>query len=236
MRFARVLHNIHRVLEELDGIFLLMPILYVPGKAGSLLRRAYYGRRLKHLGRNVFIDVGVQILNPRYISIGDNTWIDKFVILIAGEPLPGRATYHKQNRTYPGEPFEIHIGSNCHIAPFVIIQGHGGFWLGDNCTMASGCKAYTFSHHYRNLANREDPRRDYVFTSQADPGDQAMISGAVMVEDGAAVGLNSTLMPGVTVGKGSWIGSMSLVASDIPCGVVASGSPAAPRKTKSTQP
>jgi len=224
--------KVNKLLQELENFFILTPVMYVPGMIGNLLRRAYYSRRLKHMGRNVVIELGVQIQNPGYVSIGDNTWIDKFVILIAGKPLQGRITYHKANHNYPGQPFEIHIGRNCHIAPFVLIQGHGGFWLGDNSTIASGCKVYSFSHHYRNLADRDDPRRDFMFTSQASLKDQSMISGPVMVEDETALGLNSTIMPGITIGKGSWIGSMSLVTSDIPSGMVATGNPVNSWKTK----
>ena len=226
MKFVR------RLFQELENIFVLTPVLWMAGSIGNRLRYLYYRRKLKYLGRGAVIDVGAQIVNPAYVSIGDNAWIDKFVVLIAGEPMGGRVTYVKPNPNYKGKPYEIHIGANCHIAPFVVISGHGGFWLGDNSGIASGSELYSFSHHFRDLTDRDNPRRDYFFTPKADFKDQSMISGAVVMEDETALGLNSVVLPGVTIGRGSWVGSASLVAEDIPPGVIASGNPAEVKKKK----
>ena len=43
---------------------------------------------------------------------------------------------------------------------------------------------------------------------------------------GAKIGANSTLLPGVTVGRGSLVGAGSVVVRDVPDGVVVAGSPA----------
>jgi len=40
------------------------------------------------------------------------------------------------------------------------------------------------------------------------------------------IGMNSTIMPGVTIGEGSIIGANSLVACDIPPWTIAAGNPA----------
>ena len=58
----------------------------MPGAVGDRLRRAYYRRRLLHLGKDVRIDVGVQIVHPEHVSIGDRVWIDKYAVLLAGPP------------------------------------------------------------------------------------------------------------------------------------------------------
>lgn len=48
----------------------------------------------------------------------------------------------------------------------------------------------------------------------------------IIIEDNCQVGVNVTLLPGVTIGAGSAVGAGSVVASDIPPGVVAAGNPA----------
>lgn len=48
----------------------------------------------------------------------------------------------------------------------------------------------------------------------------------VVVEAGAFIGAGVMLLPGVTVGAGAVVGARSLVADDIPPGVVAAGVPA----------
>ena len=56
----------------------------LPGQLGLFLRRRYWANRLRSLGENVRIDPGVYIQNPKFVSIGDNTWIDRGVIILAG--------------------------------------------------------------------------------------------------------------------------------------------------------
>ena len=48
----------------------------------------------------------------------------------------------------------------------------------------------------------------------------------VTICDGCQIGLNCTILPGVTIGEGSIIGSCSLVTKDIPAWCIAVGSPA----------
>jgi len=50
--------------------------------------------------------------------------------------------------------------------------------------------------------------------------------GKVLIKRGAYVGVNAIVLPGVTIGEGSIIGSGSVVTKDIPCGSVAVGNPA----------
>ena len=48
----------------------------------------------------------------------------------------------------------------------------------------------------------------------------------VHIGDGCQIGLNCTILPGVTIGEGTIIGSCSLVTKDIPSWSIAVGSPA----------
>ena len=48
----------------------------------------------------------------------------------------------------------------------------------------------------------------------------------IIIEDGVMIGMNTTIMPGVRIGKGSIIGAKSLVVEDIPSWVIAAGNPA----------
>jgi len=49
---------------------------------------------------------------------------------------------------------------------------------------------------------------------------------AAVVEEGAIVGANSTLLPGVTIGAGAVVGAGSVVTRDVPPGAVVAGNPA----------
>lgn len=49
--------------------------------------------------------------------------------------------------------------------------------------------------------------------------------GPVVLQQGAMVGANSTILAGVTIGKGTEVSAMSLVNRDLPAGVLAGGVP-----------
>jgi len=198
---------------------------YVPGILGQRLRYSDYRRKLKRLGRGVVFEEGVHIVNPNWVTIGDRCWIDKDVILLAGPVTPGQRRSHvRENPHYAGRPGELKIGRGCHVAPFSLIQAHGGVEIGDYITIASGSKIYSLSHHYRNLEG--DDGIVYKFSSRAPASDQYLIAGAVSIADNAALGLNSVVLPGATIGKNSWVGANSLVMDDIPPDCIASGTPA----------
>jgi len=224
------LHYALLIIKILKGLPLSLVetiLRFLPGPIGAYLRYNFYKRRLKYLGKKVLIDEGVYIINPENISIDDNSWIDKNVILGSGDPSRGfveRKYWLKENKAYKGKIGELKIGKNCHIAPFVLIQAHGGVVIGDCCGVASGARIYSTSHHYRNL--HVDDGKLYKFTPRAPVDDQFIIIGAVVMEDNTALGLNSVVLPGVTIGKNSWVGVNSCVTNDIPPNSIATGCPA----------
>jgi len=213
-----------KLLAEAIHHLLLFPIFYIPGPIGSALRYRYYKRRLKYLGKGVIIDVGVYIQNPQYVSIGDNTWIDKYVILLAGPPTGERETVHKQNLNYRLGTGELYIGKNCHISPFCIISGMGGVIIGDDVCFSSGCKVYSFSHHYRSF--KDPSNSSFAFGSMVEPERQAMLLGPVVFEDNTGMALNCVVLPGVTVGKNSFVMVNSVVTKDVPPNSLVGGNPA----------
>ena len=57
------------------------------------------------------------------------------------------------------------------------------------------------------------------------PRYQDCVGGAV-VRQGARIGSNSTILPGVVIWPGALVGAGSVVADDVPEGTVVAGSPA----------
>lgn len=205
---------------------------FIAGRIGRKLRYAYYKNRLRSLGRNVVIDVGVRFINPEHISIGDNCWIDSLVSIIAGAPiLLGRQVYRKPNPDYRYSEGEVVIAENCHIAQQVILQGHGGLSIGPNITVASGTKIYTLSHHYRNLNHPGDPTM-FKFSTMAPFHEQFLISGPVVMKENSGIGLSSVVFPGVTIHEGTLIEALSLVKHSIPAYAIAGGNPAMVKKER----
>ncbi|MDQ2913770.1 MAG: acyltransferase [Chloroflexota bacterium] len=209
-----------------------MVVVYLPGRVGNQLRFRYYRTRLRFLGSDVRIDAGAQLVNPEYISIGDNCWIDRYVLLIAGPPHEGnRKLARTENPMFKYTEGELVIGKNCHIASHVVINGHGGVSIGDDSTVAAGAKIVSLSHHYRNVLDPED-RHLYSFGSRVPGHDQFLLSSAVALDQNTALATNSIMLPGSSIGRYSWVGAGSVVTGHIPPGCVAWGIPAKPMKDR----
>lgn len=82
--------------------------------------------------------------------------------------------------------------------------------IGSNCAITSGVKMFT--HGGARVARRKYPQFD--------------IFGKVCVEDWVYIGVNSLIMPGVTIGEGSLVAAGSVVTKSVPKGVVVGGNPA----------
>jgi acetyltransferase-like isoleucine patch superfamily enzyme len=103
-----------------------------------------------------------------------------------------------------GENFAMSGGSIC-VAQHVKIGNRVA--LGANTTIAD-----TDFHPLDLALRRQSPQQGNA--------------GAVIIEDDVFVGMNSVILKGVTIGRGSVIGAGSVVAKDIPPGVIAAGNPA----------
>ncbi|MDY6949981.1 MAG: DapH/DapD/GlmU-related protein [Thermodesulfobacteriota bacterium] len=190
--------------------FFQMICVYFPGPIGYKLRYLFWKRRLRHAGKRVKIDVGVHFQNPGWISLGDDCWIDRNVVVLAGPPWSGRITHQIENPRFPLNAGEVSIGEMSHIAPNCVLSGIGGIYIGRNAGVASNSAIYSYSHHYRNLEDRGD-RCQYSFTPLARRDQQSMILGPVFIGDYCAVGLSSVILPGASIEKGTWIASGSVI-------------------------
>lgn len=228
----RIILILKTIFHDLENI-LFFPINWIPGVLGNKFRYLYYKKKLKYLGKNAVIDIGVHIVNPQYVVIGNNSHIDKYSILVAGPLREGkRVIYNKTNSKFTGKKGQFIVGDNVYVAPNTLINSHGGVMIQDNTSISSGVKMFSVSNHYRNLNNPEDLTM-YTFSHQVRDDQQCIIMGAVVMEKNSGVGLNSVILPGATIEENSWVGSMSCVVNNIPSNVIASGNPAKVLKERS---
>ncbi len=198
-------------------------ITYLPGPTGRKLRYLYWRGKFKKCGKNVIIDEGVIIQNPEWISIGDNVWIDKYCVLIAGPvDLENINVKIKKNENFKYSYGELIIEDNIHIAPFCIIQAHGGVHIRKNSGFSSGVKVYSLS----NLPTDPKNLSNIVYFTPMDKSKSYYIIGPIVIEENTGIALNSIILPGITIYKNSFIAPNSLVLSDIPENSYASGNPA----------
>lgn len=199
-------------------------ITYLPGPIGYVLRYWFWKRRLKYLGKKVLIDVGVYFQKPHYILIDDHCWIDRGVILLAGPDPSNRARRSLLNDKFPLEPGTVYIGKNVHIGPYSVISGIGGIYISDDCGLASGFKAFSFSHHYRSEEFPAD--RSFLFAQPVAQEKQYMIEGPIFLDRNVGAAVNSTILPGVSIGKDSFVTINSVVSSSFEENSLIAGNPA----------
>ncbi|MDM8553301.1 hypothetical protein QUF75_01035 [Desulfococcaceae bacterium HSG7] len=199
-------------------------VTYLPGPIGVKLRYRFWKKRLNFLGKNVIIDVGVYLQNPQFISLDDNCWIDRGVIILAGADKTQRPRRYIPNKMFPIEKGMVHIGKKVHIAPYSIISGIGGIYISDECGIASGTKIFSFSNHYRS--DEFPSNRNFRFALFVDHSSQFMIEGAVFLDNNVGVASNSVILPGVSIGHDSFILLNSVVTSCFKENSLIAGNPA----------
>lgn len=162
---------------------------------------------LGSFGNNVLISRKTSIYNPSKIHIGNNVRIDDFCVLSAG---------------FGG----IIIGNYVHIAVYCSLIGAGKITLSDFSGLSSRVSIYSSNADYSGeyLTNPTVPE-EYSVVTNAD----------VYLGKHAVIGAGSIVLPGVNVGEGSAVGSMSLVVKNVDDSVIVVGVPAKFIKNRSTK-
>ena len=149
------------------------------------------------VGENVKVSTHASIYGASRISLGAHSRIDDFCVLSAGEG-------------------GIQIGRNIHIAIMCSLIGKGRIELHDFVNLSSRVSIYSSSDDYSGefMTNPTVPE---AFTHV---DHRPVVLGRHVI-----IGSGSVILPGVTIGEGTAVGALCLVAKDLePFGIYA-GSP-----------
>ncbi|MDX7745623.1 acyltransferase [Aeromonas veronii] len=133
-------------------------------------------------------------------DIGDNTRIWQYSVVLQG----------------------ARIGKECNICAHTLIEGN--VTIGDRVTIKSGvyiwdgvtieddvfigpCVAFTNDRHPRSKIYPDEFSK-------------------MLIKNGASIGANATLLPGITIGRHAMVGAGSVVTKDVPDYAVVVGNPA----------
>ena len=132
--------------------------------------------------------------------------VHEFMGRILGKPLEESTTVLPPLYIDYGKP--VTIGKRCFIQQCCTIFGSGGVTIGDDVFIGPKVNLITINH---------DP----------DPDNRSATYGRrIVIEDKVWIGINSTILPGVTVGYGSIVGANSVVTHDVSPYTVVGGNPA----------
>lgn len=113
----------------------------------------------------------------------------------------------------------LEIGNNVEVNDYVHIGAINSIKIGNNVLIASKVFISDHNHGFYGLNERHDDPLSI-------PKDRALSSLAVVIEDNVWLGEFVVVLPGVSIGTGSIIGSMSVVSKSIPPFSIAVGAPA----------
>lgn len=105
--------------------------------------------------------------------------------------------------------YNIHIGDNFYSNHNLTILDVNKVIIGNNVLIGPNCSIYCATHPIE--PNRRLRQEEY--------------GRPITIGDNVWIGGNTVILPGVTIGKNSVIGSGSVVTKDIPDNVVAVGNP-----------
>jgi lipopolysaccharide O-acetyltransferase len=155
--------------------------------------------RFRAFGSGARVDFPAFVIGARAIEIGDRALI-------------GRGARLEAHFVREGET-RIRIGARTRIAPHVHIGAAGLVEIGAEC----GIGSYTWITDHDH--DTSDPRNSVV-------AHKRICISPTVIEDGVYIGERVAVLRGVRIGRGSVIGTNSVVLRDVPPYSIAAGVPA----------
>ena len=132
--------------------------------------------------------------------------VHEFMERILGKPLDSSSTVLTPFYVDYGKNTEI--GKDCWIQQCCTFFGRCGIKIGNGVFIGPKCNLITINH-------------------LEDPEERSTTYGApIVLEDKVWLGINVTVLPGVTIGYGSIVGANSVVTKDVPPMTIVAGNPA----------
>ena len=114
------------------------------------------------------------------------------------------------------------IGTDCNLCDHVFIEND--VTIGDRVTVKSGVQLWD------GVRIEDDVflGPNVTFTNDPFPRSKQYLEkyATTLIQNGASIGANATILPGVTVGKNAMVGAGSVVTKDVPPNAIVMGNPA----------
>ncbi len=187
----------------------------------SWLRGILLRRRFKRCGGRLFIGKNVEILYPRYISLGRNVYIGDYTTinglsregLWLGDNVRIREhVWIQATSSLASLGKGLVISDNTYIGPRCTIGAGGGIKIGCNVTIGAAVDLLAENHNFANA--------DLLIN------EQGVTRKGIVIEDDVWIGNRVIILDGLRICRGAVIGAGSVVTKDVSPYTVVVGNPA----------
>jgi acetyltransferase-like isoleucine patch superfamily enzyme len=194
------------------------------------IRRAA-GRRMERLGQ-VLVGKNAPPEHPKFTAsvdpsvrfmptaVVENMRNDPALVKV------GRSTVIRGQLTTFAHGGQIQIGEYCYVGEGTRIWSAASIVIGNRVLISHGVNIHdTDSHPFDTEARHQHYKR---IIEQGHPtlNEFGIISTPVIIEDDVWICFGSSILKGVTVGKGSIVAACAVVTRDVVSGVIVAGNPA----------
>jgi acetyltransferase-like isoleucine patch superfamily enzyme len=140
------------------------------------------------------------------MRVDDNEQVNRVFSELINRPVD--ATFFLIPPFYTDFGHNIHIGKNVFVNHACTFMDRGGITLEDNVLIGPKVNLITTNH-------------------PTEPGQRRnTISHPIIIRQGAWLGANATVMPGVTIGENAIVGAGAVVTKDVAANTIVAGVPA----------
>ncbi len=183
------------------------------------IRGLWWRHRFRRCGGRLLVGRRLDVLFPRYISLGANVYLgdacslnglSRDGLVIGNNVRIREHVWIQATSTLDNPGVGLTIDDDVYIAPRCILGAGGGIRIGRNVMLAGHLLAE--NHEF------DDPERSVY--------EQGVRRRGIVIGDDVWVGTGAIVLDGVTVGQGAVIGAGAVVTRDVPPLAIAVGNPA----------
>lgn len=190
--------------------------------AARLWRGAWMKCRLPHVQGWMLADRGARVLHGRHLRTGQRFSLEEGALIVAlskrGVVFGERCTVGRFATIAPSNPLiaepgeGLKVGDHSNIGPYAFIGCSGYIEIGSRVMMGPRVNLMAENH---NFARTDVPMKEQGVTREF-----------IRIEDDVWIGVNATILAGVTVGRGAIIAAGAVVTKDVPPYAIVGGVPA----------
>lgn len=163
-------------------------------------------RKFRDFGKNSIVKPVLNSANEKYISIGDNVDVGAFCRLTVATEFGG-------HKVKSDNGVRLRIGDNVSIGSNSFLSANNNVEIGNNVIMSAYVFVTDHDHGFGDIEKNLDKQ-------------PLSEGGFVKIGDNVFLGVKSSILKNVTIGKRAVVAANAVVTKDVPAFSIVAGNPA----------